>query len=227
MTDASIAAFLAMLETVEAPPNSIAPWSAESDVSGVRRRNLALYLHDLKRRRTRTMLLAEAAARLTSQSTGVPFTSEHILVHGVASLDMFGEERGYRRPSQEARLRRSPSATIVWETLARFDFLPLLWSAFPFQPHPPGNPGMIRTPTTAEIAYGRPIWQQLVEVMEIEEIVAVGNIAHRSLASAGIDAPRIRHPSQGGKADFVEGIRSLAERNRPCATSADTPPFRP
>jgi uracil-DNA glycosylase len=139
----------------------------------------------------------------------LPFTSEHILINGVPSLDMYGEAKGYRLSRATDRLKKEPSGTIVWQTLAHFDFLPLLWPAFPFHPHKPGNPQSNRPPTTREVVFGRPIWQQIVAIMGIEQIVAVGNVAHRSLAAVGIDAMKIRHPSQGGKNDFVEGIRQL------------------
>ena len=53
---------------------------------------------------------------------------------------------------------------------------------------------------------GRPIWQELADLMHITTFVAIGNVAHASLASAGIDALKIRHPSQGGKPQFVHTL---------------------
>jgi uracil-DNA glycosylase len=209
MTDPSITAFIASLAEIPSTETAFNPWNAETDPDAIRQTNLSLYLNELLSRRTTMLLLGEAPGYQGCRLTGLPFTSEHILMHGVPSLGMFGEDRGYRLSRATDRLKKEPSGTIVWQTLARFDFLPLLWPAFPFHPHKPGNPQSNRPPTTKEVVFGRPFWQQLVEIMGIEEIAAVGNVGHRSLAAAGIDAVKIRHPSQGGKNDFVEGIRRL------------------
>jgi uracil-DNA glycosylase len=209
MIEPSIASFIASLAEIPSAETAFNPWNAATDEDGIRRTNLTLYLQDLFDRKTKILLLGEAPGYQGCRLTGIPFTSEHILLNGVPSLDMFGEEKGYRRSRTGDRLKKEPSGTIVWQTLTQFDFLPLLWPAFPFHPHKPGNPQSNRPPTAVEVTFGRPIWQQIVEVMGIEQIVAIGNVAHRSLAAAGIDAIKIRHPSQGGKNDFVAGICRL------------------
>ena len=119
---------------------------------------------------------------------------------------MFGAERGYQLSGEFSDLRKEQSATIVWGELVRLEFVPLVWAAFPFHPHKPGLPNSNRTPKRAEIDFGRPIFLELMDAFQIERVFAVGNIAHASLAAAGIDAPKIRHPAQGGKNDFVAGM---------------------
>lgn len=202
--------FVEALTAVPPGLNSFNPWYAPSDPGGIRAYNLSLYLQELQRRATKVLLLGEAPGYQGCRLTGIPFTSEHLLLTGVPSLAMLGEERGYRRSTPEGRPSKEPSGTIVWQTLATYGFLPLLWPAFPFHPHKPGNVRSNRPPTAAEVRFGRPFWEQIVELMGIERIVAIGNVAHASLAAAGIEAIKIRHPSQGGKPQFVEGIRQLA-----------------
>jgi hypothetical protein len=119
---------------------------------------------------------------------------------------MFGEERGYRLTGEFPTMRKEPSATIVWGELIRLDFVPLIWSAYPFHPHKPGLPETNRTPKRSEIDFGRDLFLDLIDTFQIERVFAVGNIGHASLAAAGIDAPKIRHPAQGGKNDFVAGM---------------------
>jgi uracil-DNA glycosylase len=97
----------------------------------------------------------------------------------------------------------------MWEVLAELEFLPLLWSACPWHTHAPGRPMSNRTPTSAEAALGTPFWQSLTELFPIESVVAVGNVAHRSLQRSGLDAPKIRHPAHGGRAKFKQGLEEL------------------
>ena len=97
----------------------------------------------------------------------------------------------------------------MWQVLAELDFLPLLWSACPWHTHVPGRPLSNRTPTLAEAALGTPFWQALIELFPIETVVAVGNVAHRSLQRSGLDVPKIRHPAHGGRAGFKRGLQEL------------------
>ena len=51
--------------------------------------------------------------------------------------------------------------------------------------------------------------QWLLQLFPIERVVAVGNLAERSLTRLGIEHVKVRHPSQGGKRKFVEGLARL------------------
>lgn len=207
----SIAAFVASLAEIEPTPNSYNPWANTHPYGAIRRQNLELYLNAHRDLGTKVLLIGEAPGYLGCRRSGVIFTSDYLLVHGVPSLGMLGVERGYQRTDEFPEIRKEQSATIVWETLERFQFLPLLWAAFPFHPHKPGNPLSNRPPTAADLALGRPIFERLIDLFEIESIVAIGNHAHKSLAATGRDVPKIRHPAQGGKNDFVAGMAALVE----------------
>jgi len=37
----------------------------------------------------------------------------------------------------------------------------------------------------------------------------VGNVAHRSLLGSGMDVPKVRHPSHGGRSGFKRGLEQL------------------
>jgi uracil-DNA glycosylase len=97
----------------------------------------------------------------------------------------------------------------MWEVLAELQFLPLLWSACPWHTHVPGKPLSNRTPTAADARAGTPFWQSLAGLFSIETVVAVGNVAHRSLLSSGMDVPKVRHPSHGGRSGFKRGLEEL------------------
>jgi uracil-DNA glycosylase len=198
--------FLARLAAIPSPENAVNPWSDETPYGAIRRNNLRLFFEQLLERGVDTLLLGEAPGYQGCRRTGIGFTSEPQLIGGIPELGMLGGERGYQLTGEFPAMRKEPSATIVWGELARLDFVPLIWSAYPFHPHKPGLPESNRTPKRAEIDFGRQIFLDLIEAFQIERVFAVGNIAHASLAVAGIDAPKIRHPAQGGKNDFVAGM---------------------
>jgi hypothetical protein len=198
--------FLARLAAIPSPPDAVNPWSDETPYGAIRRNNLRLFFAQLLERGTDTLMLGEAPGYLGCRRSGIGFTSETQLIGGIPALELFGEERGYQVCGEFPTMRREQSATIVWGELARLEFVPLIWSAYPFHPHKPGLPESNRTPKRSEIDFGRDIFLDLAAAFQIERVFAVGNIAHASLAVAGIDAPKIRHPAQGGKNDFVAGM---------------------
>jgi hypothetical protein len=48
-------------------------------------------------------------------------------------------------------------------------------------------------------------------MFNIEKVIAMGNKAEESLNKLGISCEKVRHPAQGGKNEFVEGIRLIKE----------------
>jgi len=52
---------------------------------------------------------------------------------------------------------------------------------------------------------------KLLQIFEIETIGAVGRKAESKLKDIGIRYQYIRHPSNGGKKKFIEGINKLIE----------------
>lgn len=202
--------FLERLSATPAPPDAVNPWSGETIYGQIRLANLRRYFEQLLERGTTTLMLGEAPGYQGCRRTGIGFTSEPQLIAGIPALGMLGDARGYRLSGEFTDLRKEPSATIVWGELARHDFVPLIWAAFPFHPHKPGEPNSNRTPKRTEIDSGHPIFLELIEAFQIERVLAIGRIAHESLAEAGIEAPRIRHPAQGGKNEFVAGMEWAA-----------------
>ena len=51
----------------------------------------------------------------------------------------------------------------------------------------------------------------LAELFQIGTIVAVGNVAHRSLLRSGQEVPKVRHPSHGGRSGFKRGLAELLD----------------
>lgn len=212
MTTSAIDAFVAMVAATPATANSVNPFAADGgDYSAMRRRNLIRYLTALQPRKPQIALIGEAPGYRGMRLTGVPFMGRKMLREGVDALEMFGTARGYE-PVQEPRWEKidgEPSGTIFWNTLAELNLLPLVWSAYPFHPHEAGDFLSNRAPTPAEKAIGAGILRQLLAIFTPQTVIAVGNVAHETLTGLGISAIKVRHPSHGGKPEFVAGLRAF------------------
>jgi len=203
----SIAAFVEELAGTTAGPNS------ENFLHGPgnagRRRNLQLYLEEMLERRPKVLLLGEAPGYRGMTVTGVPFTNTAMLESRSNAFGLFGPGKGYSSPVGTALVAAEPTATVMWQVLAELNFLPLLWSAYPLHPHLPDRPLSNRTPTAAEISAGQPVWSALAELFRVQTVVAVGNVAYRSVLACGRQAAKVRHPAHGGKAKFRLGLQEL------------------
>ncbi len=183
------------------------PYAPPGDpAAAIRRANLARYLADLQRFEPRLMLVAEAPGYRGCALSGIPVTSERIMLAGVEKWGLFGA--GYRPTSGHPQGVAEMTATILWGALAEHAAQPpLIWNALPLHPHQPGQPQTNRTPTLAELRMGQPFIEAALALSPVEIVLAVGRKAERSLGEMGIDHVALRHPSQGGKARFVEGLR--------------------
>ncbi|MBX7442244.1 MULTISPECIES: uracil-DNA glycosylase [unclassified Arthrobacter] len=211
MRDPAVSAFVDRLAAVETGPDSTNFFDHAVPANGLRRRNLELYLQEMLDRRPKVLLVGEAPGFRGMRITGVPFTNRTILGGPANSFGLFGPGKGYVLPPEAAGVPAEPTATVLWQVLAELDFLPLLWSAFPWHSHRPGLPQTNRTPRPSETKLGTPFWQELSELFGIETLVAVGNVAQHSLKRVGLDVPKIRHPAHGGREGFKQGLQELLD----------------
>ncbi len=209
MRASRIATFIDALARRPVPPHAHNQYAGRSRGAVTRRENLSLYLGQMRRRRPTTILVGEAPSHRGCRLTGIPFMSETLMLRGVEAAGMFGTARNYRKATLGETCSTEASATIVWATIAEIEPTPLLWNAFPFHPHEPGDPRSNRPPTAAEIGIGQVFLVDLIEMFGVSTVVAVGNRARDSLASLGIEHTRVRHPSRGGKRDFTLGLAEL------------------
>jgi uracil-DNA glycosylase len=153
----------------------------------------------------RWLLLGEAAGYQGAHVSGIPFTSERLLLADAIPRVHVGGQR----LSTRARPWSEPSATTVWGTLHALDRAgdTLLWNAYPWHPHRPGVPQSNRTPTPAERRAGLPVLEALLAAFPKVRCFAVGRNAEASLAEVGVVATPLRHPSMGGATAFREGLR--------------------
>jgi uracil-DNA glycosylase len=158
------------------------------------------------------LLLGEAAGYQGCHVSGIPFTSERLLLTGAIPRVAAPSAR----LSTRATPWSEPSATIVWGALHELGLAErtILWNAFPWHPHRSGALQSNRTPTAAEVALGRPILGALLEAFPHVHVVAVGRKAETLLGNLGRVEAALRHPAMGGAGRFRTGLRSWARRLR-------------
>ncbi|MEO1217222.1 MAG: uracil-DNA glycosylase [Bacteroidota bacterium] len=190
-------------------------YRGNSKASILRRHNLRVYLERMKTLKPRSLLLGEAPGYRGCKLSGVPFSCEALLFQP-DNHPVFGEAYGYQCLSK-GELERERSAFMVWEELNKFGEVPLIWNIFPFHPHLKENPKSNRGPRVAEMKIGQAFIKRLIKMYPIERIAAVGRKAYFGLddiKDLSIEYQYVRHPSYGGKADFVKGIKAFMEISR-------------
>ncbi len=200
--------FIDKLASTKNMVNVVNQYSYDSVHNEVRRNNLSIYLNQMIKINPQILLVGEAPGYNGCRFSGVPFTSEYILKKNTS---LFGMGRGYKKTQENNRIKKEQSATIVWETINDLKIIPLLWNAFPFHPHRPNIVNKNRTPSITELEIGLSFLKEIINIFNIETIIAVGNNADRSISNINLEHKKVRHPSNGGKQDFVKGISTIIE----------------
>jgi uracil-DNA glycosylase len=193
--------FIDALARAEVSDRAVNQYARGDRANAIRRSNLRLYLEQIGE--PEMILVGEAPSHRGGRLTGIPFTSESIM------LGRLGD--GYRKSTPGPKLSTEASATMVWATISCIEPRPLLWNAFPFHPFARGNPLSNRVPTSEELRIGAPFLEWLLRLFAIGRVVAIGNLASRSLTQLAIPHEKVRHPSQGGKKKFVDGMARLSQ----------------
>jgi hypothetical protein len=185
-------------------------YSYENPGNTVRRENLLLYLRQMTELNPKMLLVGEAPGYRGCRLTGVPFTSEYILLNGVDRFGLFGESRGYRKSVEFERTWKEPTATIVWGALREMRVAPLLWNAFPFHPFRDGDEQSNRSPGKSELELGKLFLKELLRIFDIERVIALGNKAEVAVRDIGVACRKLRHPAHEGKLEFGRGLGEVS-----------------
>ncbi|WP_321494340.1 uracil-DNA glycosylase [uncultured Desulfobacter sp.] len=202
------------------------PWvefDKENDIDktapGKRIANLKCYLKE--RTNAEYLLLAEALGYQGGHFTGIPMTSERIIL-GHKADEGIHPDHVCRLPLYRTSNTKThkdgfnePTATIVWgklinEGLDTRNFV--LWNAFPWHPYK-NSKGLLsnRTPTNNEMLYGAKVLEALLKAFDFKKIIALGNKADGALKAMGIKAEKIRHPAMGGAERFREQFLTIVK----------------
>jgi uracil-DNA glycosylase len=170
------------------------------------------------------LLIGEAPGYRGCHFSGVPFTSEKQLIEGaIPRLECPNEvlsgcavraqhQLNRRRLTSRPLPWSEASATVIWSTLRelKIAYRTVMWNAFAFHPHLPGNPMSNRTPTRDELLCGMDILAMVVEAFPDAKRIAVGKTAARTLKGLNFHIDHeVRHPSMGGANQFRAQMREL------------------
>lgn len=197
MPPSAIDQFIAALSAAKPDGNLFNPYgrSASNPHNAARRQNLSRYLHQLTTSQTTALLIGEAPGYRGCRLTGIPFTSPARL------------PAPYQPVTEWPHIRGEASATILQQAIAPCQPQPAIWNVLPFHPHQPNRPQSNRTPTKTEVALGRPFLTHLLTLLPPNPtVIAIGKHAQHALAAWHIPHTAVRHPSHGGKAEFLAGL---------------------
>ena len=225
------------------------PWwqvDKQNDVGcnapAIRRKQLTAYFRK-RLRKVKLVVIGEALGYRGGHFSGIPMTSERILLGKKRDVVPAVYERrnlhgrvmggGHRRPLQiigsikPCRTSKpkkypdgfsEPTATIVWGSLLGLGLKPeqfVLWNAFPWHSFDQRR-GMLsnRMPTKRERSTGLPVLKAFLGLFPCNEIVALGNVAASQLKELNVESHRVRHPASGGAKLFRQQIGKIVKELR-------------
>ena len=187
------------------PYADVCPVYDLQDAPALRRAALAAIIDRAQERGVDSLWVGLAPGRLGARRTGLAFTDD-------CALQAHGERWGVdiERPTTGPEIRER-TAQAVWEELRRIDEGVFLWNVFPLHPHQPDNPSRNRNLRRQERLAGCELLAKLIDALDPQCLVAVGNEAEKAVLQAGGNRTydKVRHPSYGGKTEFSEAIRRL------------------
>lgn len=172
--------------------------------------NLKKYLiamNNLKGKKV--LLVGEAPGHQGCRITGIPFTSGRVFEK--ISHPLLETLKGNLLLST---VQAEPTATIVWNYLSKKEVTPLFWNSYPYHPHPHNIFNKNRAPTNDEIQQGVYFLKAIEQFYKPTIIAGIGysgvECAKRAFPKKTIEY--IRHPSFGGKSDFIEGMEKIIKQ---------------
>lgn len=111
----------------------------------------------------------------------------------------------------EGDLVTERTAAIIWKVLSQVDSHVFLWNVFPLHPHESGNPFSNRSHKALERCAGEELLVALIQMIKPNRIIAIGNDAANTASRAlpHMEIIKVRHPSYGGKNQFINSMYDL------------------
>jgi hypothetical protein len=218
--------FLFLLK--QSPPleNIFNPWrdvdeenDRDSSAPEIRTNHLRHYLL-ARAKKARYLLVGEAIGYQGGHFSGIPMTSERILLgykedEGLLPHYVLPDIKPERtsKPDIMPKGFSEPTATIVWGTLLGFGIDPVdffLWNVFPWHPFNPKK-GILsnRRPGMDELRYAYPSLKKFLEIFSGGRIISLGKISAGTFRALGVRCDEVRHPANAGAREFRAGIKRL------------------
>lgn len=186
------------------PYSDVCPYFDLPDAPARRRRNLRAHIEAAVARGVRTIWVARDLGYRGGRRTGLALTDEANLPSLQRS---FGNGIAIARATRGPVVRERTAATI-WDVIHQLEAPVFTWNVFPLHPHDADNPLTNRCHTREERITCQWLLEAIMDLLQPASIVAIGNDAASGLRDLGIDCLKVRHPSYGGKPEFVSGILS-------------------
>src|SRR5882757_4868993 len=186
------------------------PWwqiDEENDIGRIapiiRRQQLRAYVQE-RLGHAKLVVIGEALGYRGGHFSGIPMTSERMLLRKQQNIVAGSKPRRTSKPSVCPNGFSEPTATIVWGALLKIGVRP---DEFPWHSFDPlHGPLSNRMPNKSEQLSGRPVLKDFLELFPCEQIVALGKIAGAQLEQLGVNAHCVRHPAFGGAKLFRQQI---------------------
>jgi len=199
------------------------PWwevDEENDIGpdspAIRRKHLAVYFGE-RLGKTRLAIVGEAVGYRGGHFSGIPMTSERMLLRKEQQILARIKPRRTSKPSVCPNGFSEPTATIVWGALLKLGLLPdefVLWNAFPWHSFDPQRAVLSnRMPNKSEQLSGRPVLKAFLELFPSEQIMALGKIAAAQLEKLNVNPHCVRHPASGGAKFFRQQIAKIVKES--------------
>lgn len=185
------------------PYSEVCPEFDLPEASSIRQQNLLNTLEAALATRPSSMWIARDLGYRGGRRTGLALTDEcHLSAHQklLATKPL---RRATRGPLQSEN-----TAGSIWDVLNRLEQPVFLWNVFPLHPHIQGQPQSNRSHTRSEALDCRIFLDWLLTKLSPRKVLAIGRDAQSALASLGVESVPVRHPSYGGKSDFLETMNS-------------------
>src|SRR5436190_3753870 len=179
------------------------PWwevDRENDIGRIapiiRRQQLRAYVKE-RLGRAKLVVIGEALGYRGGHFSGIPMTSERMLLRKQRHIVEGIKPRRTSKPSVCPNGFSEPTATIVWGALLKIGVLPdefVLWNAFPwhsFDPH--RGPLSNRMPNKTEQLSAQPVLKASLESLPSLQIVSLGTIAEAQPKHLSPNAQSVRH----------------------------------
>lgn len=202
VAQAKLDSLLRLLESV--PPSDVMtnPYRESSNLENLRVYFSALLDQSVER----TLLVGEAPGYRGCRNTGIPFSSSRLLKEHPHPF-----WKSIRDSLTVENMEAEATATVVWNSISGVAVPPVFWNAFPFHRHKKGDLNTNRVPNPCELRLGQLFLYLVHDLFKPVSVVGIGRKGEEALNILFPHKPAvyIRHPSNGGKKMFLEGIRKL------------------
>jgi uracil-DNA glycosylase len=170
----------------------------------VRKQNLISFLEAQVKNKPRTLWVAEAPGYNGSRRSGLFLISER-------DFEEVSKKIGSKnfKKATKGEVKTAMSVNIMWNFMKSLSEFPLTFNVLPFHPYKKGKQFSNRTPTKKEIDENIFYLEVLIDWFKPKKIIGIGRKAHEALEKKGIKNVYVRHPSHGGKNEFLKKMKEL------------------